>query len=569
MKYKISCHNPSAQVFDIELSFKNTHNDVIFLQLSSWRPGRYELGNFARNILNIRAISQSDNSLRLWKVKKDRWQLEGAKSGELISIKYQYYASVMDGGGTYVDHQQWYINFINCLIYAEGHLDERCSIELILPETYKIACGMKQTNETTLTAPNYYQAVDSPMMASASLQHFQYNIADKDFHMWFIGDHVPNKDKTLSAFSAFSEQQIACFGELPCDDYHFLYQLLPYKSYHGVEHFNSTIICLGPSEKINEQELWESFLGVSSHELFHVWNIIRIRPAEMWPYDFTQENYFRTGYVAEGFTTYYGDLFLLRADVFDEKWYLNELNKSLKRHFENFGRFNLSLADSSFDTWLDGYSPGIPNRKVSIYIKGSLVSMMLDLCIRIYSDHKYSLDDIMRALYSEFYKQNKGYSEADIVVLAERYAGRSMDDFFAQYIYGTEPIEEEMRKILSHFGLKLVPKHSSSLLENQFGIRIDESQRVVKIIPGTEAYEKLQLQDELVAVNNRKLDGNEKEIMKNHKTLDLRLFRQNRLVEIQLNKSEHACFSFYEIILDEEASAQQEKNRAKWWGKIY
>jgi predicted metalloprotease with PDZ domain len=120
-------------------------------------------------------------------------------------------------------------------------------------------------------------------------------------------------------------------------------------------------------------------LGVSSHELFHAWNIIRIRPKEMLPYDFTKENYFRTCFVAEGCTTYYGDLFLKRAGVFSDETYIKELQVYMKRHFENCAHATQSLADSSFDLWLDGYEKGIPNRKVSVYHKGALVALVLDL----------------------------------------------------------------------------------------------------------------------------------------------------------------------------------------------
>src|SRR5690606_21236898 len=112
--------------------------------------------------------------------------------------------------------------------------------------------------------------------------------------------------------------------------------------------------CLGPGEKLHEDELYSQLLGVSSHELFHAWNIIKIRPKELSPYRFDKEVAFPTGYVAEGFTTYYGDLFLVRSNVFDHDTYFKELNLLFKRHYSNFGRLNYSLINSSIDLWVDG-----------------------------------------------------------------------------------------------------------------------------------------------------------------------------------------------------------------------
>lgn len=146
------------------------------------------------------------------------------------------------------------------------------------------------------------------------------------------------------------------------------------------------MIVLGPDDE--GEGLYTDLLGVSSHELFHAWNIIRIRPQELLPYDFTKENYFTTCFVAEGVTTYYGDLFLRRSGIFDDVAYYRELQVYMKRHFENNRDAQQSLAESSWDLWLDGYEKGIPKRKVSVYHKGALVALILDITIRKNHQHK-------------------------------------------------------------------------------------------------------------------------------------------------------------------------------------
>src|SRR6476469_7455228 len=192
-------------------------------------------------------------------------------------------------------------------------------------------------------------------------------------------------------------------------------QILPFKHYHGVEHNNSTVIVLGPAAQLMTEALYKELLGVSCHELFHTWNIKQIRPAEMLPYDFTRDNYFRTCYIAEGITTYYGEYLLARAWVRTAEQYFQELNIVLRKHFDDYGRFNLSLADASVDLWLDGYKPGVPDRKVSVYHKGALVALLLDLTLRRLSHHERSLDDVMRRLWLEFGQPGIGYTEDDYI----------------------------------------------------------------------------------------------------------------------------------------------------------
>src|SRR5437762_8327636 len=174
-----------------------------------------------------------------------------------------------------------------------------------------------------------------------------------------------------------------------------------------------------------KEEFYVDFIGVVSHELFHVWNVKTIRPAEMTPYDYTKENYSRLGFVYEGVTTYYGDLFLVRSGVYSISQFFAELNVRIQKHFDNYGRFNLSVADSSFDTWLDGYTPGIPNRKTSIYDEGCLIALMTDLLIRRYTQNKKSLDDVMKTLYFDFAKLHHGYAEHDYTKVVENTGERS------------------------------------------------------------------------------------------------------------------------------------------------
>ena len=233
------------------------------------------------------------------------------------------------------------------------------------------------------------------------------------------------------AIKAFTIDQLKMMGSFPFDAYHFLVQVLPYSFYHGVEHLKSTVLGIGPGYDLMRNNIYIDFVGVASHELFHAWNIKTIRPAEMMPYNYKTENYSRLGFVYEGVTTYYGDLILARCGVYNTEQFFKELNVRIQKHFDNPGRQNLSVADSSFDTWLDGYTPGVPGRKTSIYDEGCITALMTDLIIRKKTNSKSSLDDVMRTLYEDFGKKNIGYAEHDYFSIVDFIAKDSMADFYS------------------------------------------------------------------------------------------------------------------------------------------
>src|SRR5690606_17206974 len=226
------------------------------------------------------------------------------------------------------------------------------------------------------------------------------------------------------SFIKFTEKQIAAFGDFPTNNYHFLFQLLNYKHYHGVEHQFSTVITWGPAQELGTTAAMDQLIGISSHELYHFWNVCRIRPKELLPYDFAKEAYIDSGVVAEGVTTYMGDLFLFKSGYLSLDAYLFK--------FEQFGWKNMSIADSSFDLWLDGYKPGIPNRKVNIYNRGALISLCLDL---ILLDYGSSLSQIMKMMWNIFGKKNKGYSLHDFKGLISQALNDQIvtEQFFQQY----------------------------------------------------------------------------------------------------------------------------------------
>ncbi len=549
MHYTISYNHPNQHFVDIVLTLEIIEEGALTIQLPAWRPGRYELGGFIENIQKFDVTDQDGQPVPFQKQTKDKWLIQTDRQ-KSIQISYNYFAFKMDAGSSYLDENQLYLNFINCLLFDPKRLSQNCKVTLNLPTDYEVACGLKAISPHELEADSFYHLVDAPMIASNQLTHYQYEYQAHHFHLWFMGNFPIDWGKMESDFLAFTKNQIEMMGEFPCENYHFLFQLLPHKFYHGVEHFNSTVITLGPGLQVNEGSLYEDLMGVSSHELFHTWNVIRIKPKEFLPYNFTTENYFTTGFVAEGFTTYYGDLFLARSKVFDQNWYLNEINKQLDRHLNNAGRFNLSLADSSFDLWVDGYKKGIPDRKVSIYTKGALVALIFDLTLRKLTQNKRSLDDVLRLMWAQFGDMQNGYDSTSILTLLNQVAGTSMHELFDNLINSCQPIESYLTAALDHVGCELKAYATPKRFEYAYGfkgVQQNNTLTVNQIFPHSEAAEKLSLNDEIIAINNNKLNIAAESIIGKHPSINLNLFRNGELRQVTLHETETKYFKSFKI----------------------
>ncbi|WP_018479863.1 M61 family metallopeptidase [Pontibacter roseus] len=568
IRHHISFSNPLTHFLDITLSIPGKTQQELYLQLPAWRPGRYELQHFAQKLRGVTA-SANGHAIPVRKVTKDKWLVE-AGGAETVEIRYSFYARQMDGGGSWLDEEQLYLNGINCLMAVEGREQEPQLLQLHLPDDWQIACGLKETERHTLQATNYDQLVDSPLIASATLQQETYTVAGIPFHIWIQGDCRPDWERIKKDFEAFTQEQLEVFGDFPVADYHYLNEILPYRFYHGVEHSNSTVITLGQGELLMTPALYKEFLGVSSHELFHTWNVKQIRPKEMLPYDFTGENYFRTGYVAEGVTTYYGDYMLARSGVFSATQYFEELNTTLQRYFADYGHHHLSVADSSFDLWLDGYKPGIPDRKVSIYIQGALTALLLDLQLRQATSNAASLDTVMRHLWEEYGKRANGYSEEDYENLVLRIGGEDFRSYFEQYIYGTSPIEQALDEALHYIGCTLQAEENPLLYERLFGFKVVADNQLTKvsaIAPDSPASTVLSVDDELVAVNGRKLEQNLQPLLADlylGQTMELTLFRNKQLRQVKLQPGQQTFYTRYTVAKRADATTEEKQNFQLW-----
>ena len=562
--YTISYNNPHRHYVDFELSTSTNGADKMQFQLSAWRPGRYELANFSRNIQKWAAFDENNNPLTFKKITKDLWEVDTRNTKE-ATITYNYYANQLDAGACYLDENQLYLNPVHCIFYIVERIEEEYQIHLEIPERYKIASSMDKKGNT-LSVKGYDLLSESPIICSGSLQHNSYDVNEITFHLWFQGPCDPDWKKLIKDFSAFTKSQIKHFGSFPVDEYHFLFQITPFRSYHGVEHTKNTVILLGPGDKIMKKR-YEDLLGVCSHELYHTWNIKAIRPEEMYPYNFTKENYFRTGFVAEGVTTYMGDLMLYNSGVFNWEEFVKTQNQNLERHLTNYGRYNLSVADSGFDSWLDGYKLGAPDRKTSIYPDAALCMLMVDLEIIRNTDGKNSLHSVMKELYEDFAQKEKGYSEDDFRNICVKFGGLKVAEIFEDHIYGKEDYIPTLKTALEVVGLELKEKKNPNLSAQYFGlIAIKENGKIIikKVEPNSISDKNgIAPEDEITKVNGKTIEKKLKDVLKDCKK-EVALTVKKKFSEKAISLSIGNYYKLLELVKKEKATEEQLILRKVW-----
>jgi predicted metalloprotease with PDZ domain len=571
MKYIFSLPSPFERFVTVEIQIGKEHTATEFqLQLPAWRPGRYELGNFAKNIRNFNVVDASGAVVAYRKLSKDLWSISPA--GGPVKVTYSYFASQPDAGACWVDHDQLYINPIHCCMYIPGRENEKCEVSVNVPANWNVATGMKSIGPHQFETVDFHELVDSPFIASPSLQHGEYTVNNIKFHIWIQGECRPDWLRVIRDFEAFSNVQLKMMKTFPVSEYHFLVQILPFPFYHGVEHTTSTVLAMGPGYNFMKNEFYNDFLGVASHELFHVWNVKAIRPAEMYPYDYTKENYASTGYVYEGVTTYYGDLFLARSGYFTLDGLLEEYSVRLQKHMDNPGRFNHGVAQSSFDTWLDGYVPGVPGRKVSIYDEGCLIAWMLDFMIRSATDSSRSLDNVMQALYFDFAQKGRGYTAEDFRQLCEAAAGRNFDAFFDQYVYAPATLNGFLSEVASLAGISIEESPSPLANERLSGIRVESrggSVFVVSVFPGSPgALAGLVKDDEILAVNKLRVENNLSDLVSyfgsSSNGYQLTIASGKKLREVHIAQSDTNWLGKFRLVSQDQLTLAQLRFRQQW-----
>ena len=530
ISFTVAMPRPHTHLLEIDVAIKRTANgpQEERLVMPVWTPGSYMVREFARHVQDFAATDTAGQSLKWEKTNKDTWRIvtNGAASWH---ARYSVYANELSVRTSELNSSHAFWNNANILMYLEGFLKSPSTVRVVAPDVWKVATGLPAVlgQKNTFRAENFDVLYDSPFEVS-NFKTLIFNVKGVAHRIVIDGEGNYDPERMRRDVQKIVETQVELMGgEVPYRDYTFILHLRD-DAGGGLEHLNSTALGYprfgfhiergdrATSASPNTAEAlpreYRGFLGLVSHEFFHLWNVKRIRPDALGPFDYTQENYTKNLWVAEGITDYYADLVLRRAGLISENEFLSATARSIQALQNTPGRLEQSVEESSFDSWIKFYRPdeNSVNSQISYYDKGGVLGLLLDLEIRKRSNGAKSLDDVMRYLYVEFFKKDRNYSPTDFQKACELMAGSSLEEFFNRFVRGKEELDY---KVFEAAGLRLEtngPPGANAVADRVFfGADVTQEQdrvMVRRVYAGSPAYEQgLNAGDQIVAVDNTRV----------------------------------------------------------------
>lgn len=451
ISFLISVLHPETQKVQVEMKLEGFTEDTLVLKMPQWMPGYYQLMNYAENVEELRCTASGKNVLA-FHPKTNTWLIAKNKNAEVV-IKYNIKATRAFVANCFVDTTRAYLVTAGCLLYPENYIRHPVLVKIEQPSQWKnIATGLEpvKNNQGLFTAPDFDILYDCPILIGnlESLNDFYIRGVPHSFTGFQLGTF--DRELFTNRLQKVVQAAVGIFDDVPYNHYTFI-GIGPGRG--GIEHLNNTTISFNGDNMKTDEEMIPvlSFIG---HEYFHHFNVKRIRPFELGPFDYDRENRTFQLWVSEGISVYYQNVLLRRAGLTSEDWLLDIFESEINSLENNPGRKYQSLAQSSYSTWEDGpFSNREKGKTISYYEKGPVVGMIFDLAIRNATQNKKSLDDVMKYIYDFYYKQlNRGFTDAEFRQVCETIAGTQLSEEF-EYVYTTREIDYE--KYLGFAGIKI------------------------------------------------------------------------------------------------------------------
>jgi len=436
IEYFLCVKDPWKHLFSVNISVNYSGNELYFT-MPAWIPGSYLIRDFSKNIRNLKAFS-GNKVLKIEKIDKSTYKIECRGNAELY---YDVYSNKFDVHIAHLDSEHGFFNGINVFMYIEGHKNDSAKVFIKPYSGWYVSTPLKMIKNNEYFAENYDILADSPFEIGKH-KIINFTLDKKSHNIIIYGNGNYNADKIKNNIIKIVETVKNIFSDLPYDDYYFIFHLTDKSRSGGLEHLNSFTININKYIFDTEEGYISFFAGVA-HEFFHLFNVKRIRPVELGPFDYKHENYTKLLWFSEGFTNYYEYIILLRSGIINEQQYFNYLAEHIRIYDLIPGRFVESLSESSFDAWARLYKPSDDdvNSYISYYLKGELVGFILSISISLDTDRKKSLDNVFKELYKEFKSSGNGFTEDHLKCVISSVAGKNYDDFFKNYIKGTDDID--------------------------------------------------------------------------------------------------------------------------------
>ncbi len=511
--FEISFTEPQAHYVELNMFIDGFDQDFLDLKMPVWTPGSYLIREFSKNLEQITAQDNNGNNIAIEKKTKNTWRINS--KGASLKITYRIYCFEKSVRTNFVDAQHAFISPAGTFFYIDGYLDHPSTVEVKLPKIWtKISTGLARLEDkkNIFFAENFDILFDSPLeIGNQDIWHFNAAGIPHEFAM--VGSASYDKARLSNDITKIVEVETAIWGSNPNDRYVFITH--NYQSAHGgLEHLNSTVLAASRSSYSSNMG-YNNFLSLVAHEYFHLWNVKRLRPENLGPFNYEEENYTSLLWMFEGFTAYYDNLITRRCGFRDEQEYLNELVSEFNLVLNRAGHKIQSVGLSSFDTWIKQYRPDENSQNVSIsyYNKGAMLATMIDISIIAKTNGNKRLDDVLRAAYNQFYIiENRGITEKEFQTLAEEVSGVSLDEIF-DAVYTTEEID--YNAYFNLVGYQFTDLNINSKTTS-LGIKVShqDGRTIIKNIDRNSAawIDGLNVDDEIIAVNGNRLDPQGREL---------------------------------------------------------
>lgn len=593
--YKIVLKDPGAHLFEVTLVVAAPESDGQQFRIPAWIPGSYLIRDFARNLVSIRAESQGQE-IELLKIDKSSWQAAACEAP--ITIVCEIYACDLSVRGAHIDTTHAYFNGPSVFLAVVGQEDSACELEICPPsapigEGWQVATSMRAAKAEKYgygfyTAANYAELIDHPVEIGDLLID-EFEVGGIPHAIAVRGNVRADMARICRDLATLCEHHMTLLGRpADLDRYLFLLLVLP-DGYGGLEHRWSTSLVYSRDDlpRYGDDSVtdgYRKFLGLCSHEYFHLWNVTRMKPAAFTPYQLQAESHTGLLWVFEGITSYYDDLALVRSGLITPKSYLELLGRTITRVIRTSGRLRQSLEESSFDAWTKFYKQDAnsPNFIVSYYTKGSLIALALDLTLRQLTHGKTCLDDVMRECWKLYGDGKNGMPERGLESVAQKISGVDLQDFFECYVRGT--VDAPLDEMLLEYGiqLRMRPAENSKdaggkpgKKDGLVGVWIGASfagkgnrsvfNRVTAGGPAENAG--IAPGDEAVSIDDLRLSAaNIETRLREYQVGDevtLRIFRRDEMMSFKLLLEEPPLDTCY-LVIDESASDSAQKKRDAW-----
>jgi predicted metalloprotease with PDZ domain len=569
--YTLSClaAHPSLQV---TITIDGWSEPRLDLVMPSWTPGSYMIREYARHVQDF-AVTSDGHPTPWEKSAKDAWSVQTPLSGRL-KVSYRIYAHDLTVRTCHLDATHGFANGAAVFLFVLGHTQEPVTLEITVPARWQVATGLEPLGGGNgifrFKARDYDELIDGPVECGTHrLLEFDVDSIPHRIALWGRGNE--DEARLVEDTGALVRAQREFFGGVPYKRYAFIARAA------GRGDSSATARSFSSTAGFRPRAVYERFLELVSHEFFHVWNVKRVRPSPLGPFDYRRENHTRQLWTMEGVTSYYEKRFMAAAGLYSKERFLERVAEEISSLQAQPGRSRQSLEASSFDAWIKHYRPdeNSGNAAISYYQKGALVAMMLDLEIRALTKRSRSLDDVVRHLAHQATLSDSGFAEPDGYLTAvETVAGDhggAFRRFFERYVAGT--VELDYVAALGHAGLTVSWSRAEQDGEAPGWIGCSTRAEGRALIVGSVRSDSpaeaagLYAGDELLALDGQRVDASRLPLrLAEHSpgtTVRATVFRRDELIEIPIVVGEAPAETAAIVPLDG-ATVQQTALREAW-----